>query len=279
MEEIASARPGGAHETALSADGTPIAFDRRGSGETLILIGGALNDRHSAIAGLPMAGLLADAFTVVSFDRRGRGQSGDTLPYAPRREVEDVAALAAAVGGPARLFGHSSGGGLALLAAASGLFPVAGVAVYEPPYNFDEASVDESRTFTATLRRLAAEGKRGDAVALFLEGVGMPKEMIAGMRGAPHWPAFEKMAETLVYDAEIMLGSPDGMVPVTAIATIAAPVLAMAGGESPDFMRTAGRTIAAAAKNGRYLELEGQGHDVPAAWVARELKAFFPPDT
>src|SRR5687767_9633845 len=138
------------YRTVTSKDGTRIAFEVLGEGPTLVLIGGAANDRNSPIAGVPMAKLLAGHFTVVAYDRRGRGDSGNVLPYAVEREVEDLAALIGAVGGPAVLFGHSSGAGLALEAGVAGL-PLAGIAAYEPPYSMDADAEAEALAFIAEL--------------------------------------------------------------------------------------------------------------------------------
>jgi pimeloyl-ACP methyl ester carboxylesterase len=146
-------------ETVQSADGTRIAFEHRGSGPAVILIGGAANTRLAPpIAALPMAELLATAFTAIAYDRRGRGDSGNTLPYTVVREVEDIAAIIAAVG-PASVFGHSSGGGLALQAAIAGL-AIPKVAIYETPYSMDDAGVANAQTADAELKALLGQGAR-----------------------------------------------------------------------------------------------------------------------
>jgi pimeloyl-ACP methyl ester carboxylesterase len=122
--------PGPAEQRVCSADGTMIAFERAGQGPALILITGGLTDRTVTRS---VAAELAPRFTVYAYDRRGRGSSGDTAPYSAEREVEDLAAVIGAAGGPALVFGHSSGAVLALEAAARGL-AITKLAAYEPPY-------------------------------------------------------------------------------------------------------------------------------------------------
>ena len=257
-----------------SADGTRIAYETAGSGPPVILIGGAFNDRRSRIAGTPMAALMADAgFSAITFDRRGRGDSGDTLPYAVEREIDDLKALAAAAGGPVALFGHSSGGALALEAAAAGL-PVTAIAVYEPAFSMDDAAEAESVAFTAGLAGLIDAGSNGDAAAFFMEGIGMPAEMVAGMRQGPQWPPLEKLAPTLRYDVAVMRHGGDSFVPAARIARIDVPLLAMAGGDSPGWMADAARAIAAAAPQGTYRQVDGYGHNIPAEAVAPILRNF-----
>ncbi len=257
-----------------SADGTSIAFERRGSGPPLVLIGGALNDRRSEVAGLPLAELLADDFSVYAYDRRGRGDSSDTPPYAVQREVEDLSALIAEIGQSVFMWGHSSGAALALEAAAAGL-PVSRLAIYEPPYSMDPEAEAESRVFEASLAALIREGRRGDAVACFMEGTGMPAEMIAQIRASPAWPGFEAIAPTLCYDIAILRNGGTSYVPAERARLIKAPVLALAGRESPTWMRHATRAVADAAARGKYKDLAGHNHMVPRHVVAPQLKAFF----
>ena len=258
----------------VSSDGSRIAFRRLGAGRPVVLIGGAFNDRDSMIAGGSMAALLADGFAVYAYDRRGRGDSTDAAPFAVEREIDDLAALIADAGEPAFLFGHSSGGALALEAAIAGL-PVAGVAVYEPPYSETEAEEAESAAFVAELGRLLAAGDNEAAAQFWLVGTGAPEEMVDGMRDAPYWPGMVRMAPTLAYDAAVMRHGGDSFVPASRIAGIGVPLLAMAGGDSPDFMRNAARRIAAAAPLGRHLELAGENHMVQPKVVAPELKVLF----
>ena len=193
-------------ETVTSADGTTIAFDQLGAGTPLVLVAGASCDRAVDAA---IAEALAEHFTVLNYDRRGRGDSTDTLPYAVDREIEDLEVLIAAAGGSATLVGLSSGGALAAHAAASGL-PVSHLVMWETPFRLDAEGQLASKEYTATLTDLLAEDRRGDALALFMGMVGLPAEMIDGMRQSPYWPIGERMAPTLAYDAAVM---GDGAVP------------------------------------------------------------------
>ncbi len=263
-------------ETALSADGTRIAFERRGEGRPVILVGGAGNSRHFPdIAALPMAELLAPHFTALAFDRRGRGDSTDTLPYAVEREIEDIAALIEAVGdGSVRLFGHSSGAALVLQAAAAGL-PVAAVAVYEPPYALDAQAIAEGRQYAGELDALLDAGRLEDAAVSYLAMTGMPEEMIEGFQQMPIWPDMVRMAPTLAYDIKVVQAGGGDYVPAADIARIAAPLLAMAGGESEHWMKQVARQVAAAGPQGEYRELAGQDHMIDAANLAPVLINFF----
>jgi pimeloyl-ACP methyl ester carboxylesterase len=251
-----------------SRDGTRIAFDRMGDGPPVVLVDGALSHRRLG----PMAGLvepLAADFTVFTYDRRGRGESGDTPPYAVAREVEDLAAVIGAAGGAAAVFGLSSGGALALDAAASGL-PITKLALYEPPYSVEP---DEDPAYLERLHELIAAGRNGDAVEWFLSNAGVPPEALAGMHEQPEWPLFEAVAPTLAYDHAV-LG--DGAVPRERAARIAAPTLVANGGASPDFFAQAARATAEAIPGARHQVLEGQAWgQVDMRALAPALKTFF----
>jgi pimeloyl-ACP methyl ester carboxylesterase len=265
----------GKYETVVSKDGTRIAYERFGDGPPVILIGGAGNSRHfPPIAAVPMAMRLASNFTVIAYDRRGRGDSTDTLPYAVEREVDDIAALIEAVGAPVRLFGHSSGAALVLQAAIAGL-PVATVAIYEPPYSLDAEAVTEGRKYAAELDHLLAAGRLEEAAVSYLAMTGMPDEMIAAFRQMPTWPAMTRMAPTLAYDIRVVAAGGGDYVPKGEIATITAPLLAMAGGRSPDWMKEVARQVAEAAPNGTYREFTGKDHMIDEADVAPVLVEFF----
>jgi pimeloyl-ACP methyl ester carboxylesterase len=257
-------------QTVTSSDGTPIAFDRAGDGPPLIYVGGALNDRNS---GAPLAALLASRFTVVTYDRRGRGGSGDTPPYAVEREVDDLAALVAEVGGSAALYGISSGGALALEAAACGL-PVTRLAVYEPPYRTDEAQAHEARRYAARLGELLSEGRRGDALELFMTTVGVPLDMLAQMRQAPVWPALEALAPSLAHDSAVMGDERGALLPAERLAAVPVPALVLAGGASPQWMRDVAGRVAEAVPDARYRCLDGQTHDVAPDVLAPVLAEF-----
>jgi pimeloyl-ACP methyl ester carboxylesterase len=254
-------------ETVTSADGTTIAFDQLGAGTPLVLVAGASCDRAVDTA---IAEALAAHFTVLNYDRRGRGDSTDTLPYAVDREIDDLAVLLAAAGGSATLVGLSSGGALAAHAAASGL-PVSRLVLWEPPYRLDAEGQLASKEYTARLTDLLAEDRRGDALALFMGLVGLPAEMIDGMRQSPYWAIGERMAPTLAYDAAVM---GDGPVPADRFAQIACPALVLAGGASPDWFRDSARAATAAIPGAAYDELPGQTHDVAADVLATAVRDF-----
>lgn len=252
----------------VSPDGTAVAYERIGAGSPVVLVGGAMTTGDGL---MPLAAQLAHRFGAVPYDRRGRGASGDTAPFAVAREVEDIAALIDAVGGSAALYGHSSGAALALHAAASGL-PVTEVALYEPPFALDASGAEERAEYTERLKELLAEDRRGDAVELFMALTGAPPEMIEGARRSPMWPGMEAIAPTLVYD-DAALG--DGLVPVERLASLSVPVLTIAGGASPEWMRQAARNAADAARDGTYRVLDGQTHMVDPAVLAPLLTEFF----
>lgn len=256
--------------TATSTDGTPIAFETTGRGPTVVLIDGAMCFRAFG----PMRGIadqLRGAHTVVLYDRRGRGESGDTQPFAVEREVDDLAAIVASVGEPVRLFGMSSGGALAIHAAAALGDAVSHLAVYEVPYA-PEPGLPAARAYTAELTQALAAGDREAAVSAFLRRVGTPEPALEHIRNSPGWPAMLAIAPTLGYDDAAMTG---GAVPAGIVASLGMPVLALAGGASPDFLRFGVATVADLAPRGRLGVVEDAGHDVPADRLAARLLPFF----
>jgi len=252
----------------ISRDGTPIAYERYGDGPAVVLVGGAMCTGATLA---PLASALSDRFGALTYDRRGRGDSGDTAPFAVAREVEDIAALIEASGGSAALCGISSGGALVLEAAASGL-PVGRVAAYETPFAVYEGGGKERREYTERLTELLGQDRHGDAVELFMALAGTPPEMIAGARRSPAWPGMEAIAPTLAYDNAAM---GDGLVPRDRLASLTVPVLAVAGGASPEWMREAARTVADTAPDGTYRTLDGQTHMVDPQVLAPLLTEFF----
>ncbi len=189
--------------TAISRDGTPIAFDQAGAGPALILVDGALCYRESGSNG-PLAAMLAEHFTVYTYDRRGRGDSGDTAPYAVDREVEDIEALIAEAGGSADLYGISSGAALALEAAHRGL-PIGRLAVYETPFIVDATRAPIPEDYVPLLHELIAADQRAEAVTLFMRtGIGLSPLIVTMMRFMPAWSTLKKLAHTLPYDAVII---------------------------------------------------------------------------
>ncbi|MFE2302770.1 alpha/beta fold hydrolase [Streptomyces sp. NPDC059445] len=254
----------------ISRDGTPIAYERHGDGPTVVLVGGAMCTGATLA---PLAEALSDRFGAVTYDRRGRGDSGDTAPFAVAREIEDIAALIETFGGSAALYGISSGGALALEAAMSGL-PVREVVVYETPFAVDEVAGKQRAEYTERLTELLGQDRRGDAVELFLTLVGTPPEMISGVRMSHAWPGMEAIAPTLAYD-DAAMGRGESRVPRERLAALSLPLLSVAGDASPAWMREAARSIAEAAPNGSYRTLEGQTHMVDPRVLAPVLAEFF----
>jgi pimeloyl-ACP methyl ester carboxylesterase len=254
-----------------SRDGTPIAFERFGKGPALILVDGALCSR--AFGPMPkLAPLLAPHFTVFVYDRRGRGESGDTRPYSKDRELEDIAALIREAGEPALLLGLSSGAALALEAAAGGL-SVRKVAAYEPPY-VEEGGRNGGAEHLPRLERLVAAGDRGGAVKYFMRAmVGLPAPAVILMRLMPWvWRKLEGVAHTLPYDAAVMS---EYRVPAARFSTIAIPTLAIDGGKTDARLREAVRAVASAVPGAQHRTLEGQTHNVNPKVLAPVVIEFF----
>ena len=259
--------------TLISKDGTTIAFDKTGQGPSIILVGGALSDRSAAAQLTP---LLSPHFTVFAYDRRGRGDSGDTAPYAVEREIEDIDALIQEAGGSAFVFGHSSGAALALEATARGL-AITRLALYEPPFIVDDSRPPLPKDYVEQLNRLVAAGRRGDAIEYFLtKAVGVPDDMVAQMRNMPTWAAMEKMAHTLAYDGKIMGDNMAGKsLRAEQWKSVTIPTLVMDGGASPDWARNAVQALADALPNAQRRTLEGQTHGADPAVIAPVLAEFF----
>jgi catechol 2,3-dioxygenase-like lactoylglutathione lyase family enzyme/alpha-beta hydrolase superfamily lysophospholipase len=259
----------------ISADGTPIAFERLGAGRPVVVVGGASCDRTVT---RPFAERLADRYSVINYDRRGRGDSGDTAPYAVEREVEDLAALIAEAGGVAAVYGHSSGAGLALHAAASGL-PVTRLVLHEPPYHADgERERRTSREYAERLDAILAQGRRDDALALFVSYTGVPPEAIARMRTEPWWAGRVAAAPTLAYDSAVMGDvSRGGTAPDELLGAVSAPTLVLVGGASPDWMIDTGRRLADALPAGEHRILPGEGHVVDPDLLVPVLAEFLGP--
>jgi pimeloyl-ACP methyl ester carboxylesterase len=246
-------------ETLTSADGTRIAFERIGEGRPVILIGGAFNDR-STVAGL--AATLAPHVTAITYDRRGRGDSGDGDGdgFAVEGEIDDLAALIERAGGRASVFGHSSGGNLAIEATLRGL-PVDRLAVYEPAFIVDDSRPRPGADLFDRVRALVGQDRRDEAVALFLtEAADVPAEMVEGMRADGMWNRFTGLAHTLPYDLAVC--GPGCVLPADRLRAVTVPTLAIAGGDSPGWQPAAARAVADAVPGGRHLILDGQDHGV-----------------
>lgn len=252
-------------ETIASKDGTKIAYEKSGSGPALLIVGGSLAD-HAFYA--PLAAELADGFTVYNFDRRGRGQSGDTLPYSPEHEVEDVAALVAAAGSPVVLYGHSVGSALALRAVAAGV-PVAKLVLVDPPYtprgNDDDSVVGNFAEEAARVQSLHDEGRHRDNVIRFLSGMGLPTEAVEGMLSSPGGDTMLANAQALPYDYAL-LG--DSLVPVELARQVTVPTTVMAAA----YAQEAVQQLAGAIVGATLKALETPTHEMAPAQLAAVIR-------
>lgn len=261
---------------AYSKDGTTIAFDQFGTGPALILVPGALNARSNSMQA-ELIRLLEPHFTLISYDRRGRGDSGDTQPYAVEREIEDLEAVIDAAGGSAFLFGTSSGATLAL--EATNTFPakVNKLALFEPPILIDDSRPPVPADYVDRLETAIAAGRRGDAVELFMqEAVGVPAEFLAPMRADPMWAAMEQLAHTLPYDGliarDFMAGKP---LPSDRWIAATVPTLVMDGELSAPFFRDGAQALAELLPQAQRRTLEGQNHGAAGEVLAPVLIEFF----
>ena len=259
--------------TLQSKDGTTIAFDKRGDGPAVVLVDGAMGTRSSG-SKPELAKLLAQRFTVYSYDRRGRGASGDTKPYAVEREIEDIEALIDEAGGSAFVYGHSSGGCLALDATVKLADKVKKLAMYEAPYNDDPEAQKAWGQYIKNLTEALASDRRGDAVALFMAYVGMPAAQIEGMRHAPFWGGMEAIAPTLAYDHTAIMGE-DGSIPTELAARVHVPTLVMSGDNGAPFMLETAKTLSKVIPGAKLRTLDGQTHDVHPEALAPVLVEFF----
>jgi pimeloyl-ACP methyl ester carboxylesterase len=255
-------------ETVTSRDGTTLAYDRLGEGPPVVLVCGGSTDR---MANAGLAAELAARHTVYNFDRRGRGDSGDTPPYAIGREVEDITAVIEASGGAACLYGTSSGAALAMHAAAGGA-PVTRLAMWEPPYSVN-GRPDLPDDTASVYRGFVESGRRGDAAEYFMaKVVGLPPEFVANARQAPWWAQQEALAHTLAYDATVM---GDYTLPTDIARSVAVPTLIIDGGASFGFMGETADALATLIPNAQRATLEGQQHNVDPAVLAPVLSRFF----
>lgn len=252
-------------ETVTSLDGTVIAYDRLGEGDPLVLVAGASCDRQADAA---LAGALAERFEVLNYDRRGRGDSTDTQPFAVDREIEDLAAVLEAAHEPAIVVGLSSGAALAARAAAK--LSTRALVLWEPPYPTDEPGIAAAKAYTEALQSRLDEGDHDGAFALFLERVGLPAQAIAGMRQSPFWPQGVKLAPTLAYDDAAM----GGAVPTDAFGTISTPTMVLAGGASPEMLQLGARAVADAIPGSVFDVLDGQTHDANPDVLAAAVAGF-----
>jgi pimeloyl-ACP methyl ester carboxylesterase len=250
-----------------SNDGTSIAYERVGTGPAVILVDAAGNFR--GFSPMPqLAEALSEHFTVFTYDRRGRGSSTDTLPYAVDREIEDLQALIDLAGGSAFVHGFSSGATLALLATERGI-GIVRLSMLEPPLGVTDSPPPPSG-ISGEVARLIITGRRGEAYERWLKGIGLPAEMLAQMREGPLWPALEATAHTLVYESFI-----PGTMPPARLAEITTPALVVASESSGDQLRNWARGVAEALPNASARFLPGTWHGVSAEHLAPALAEFF----
>jgi pimeloyl-ACP methyl ester carboxylesterase len=258
--------------TVTSKDGTRIAFDRLGTGPILIMVGGALQHRALDRVIGQRAEVLAQHFTVIQYDRRGRGDSGDTPPYAVEREIEDLEAVIDGVG-EAYVLGMSSGGALVLEAAHRLGAKMKKMALYEVPYNDDPEARGSWERFAIELRSLLAADRRADALVLFMQHLGTASEQIDQMRHSPIWPMLEAVAHTLAYDIAVL--GKDNSIPTERVTPVHVPALVLDGGVSFAFMHTTALALTSLLPNAEHRTLEDQTHAVQADVLAAALVNFF----
>ena len=264
--------------TVVSADGTVIAYRRVGRGPAVIIVDGALCHRGMG-PGKKMAAELASEYTVYTYDRRGRGESGDNTDlrsYEPEREIEDVAALVERAGGSAYLLGFSSGAMLAVRCAAR-IPGVAKAALYEAPFIVDDTREPAPAEYVEQLTTAIEAGRPGRALKTFMRLVGLPGFLVALFPVFPGWSKMKKVAHTLVYDAKVMGGTQSGR-PLPADgpwASVTVPTIVFGGGKSPEWMRNAAHALADRIESAQHHELAGQNHMVKAKALAPVLAEFF----
>jgi pimeloyl-ACP methyl ester carboxylesterase len=257
----------------ISKDGTRIAFDKSGKGAPIIIVNGAMGFREF-YGDKPLVAALSNNFTIYTYDRRGRGESTDTKPYIPEKEIDDVEALIDDAGGASFVYGVSSGAALALLTAARlGSTKVLKLALYEPPYNSDsEKNKADFASQKKKINELLRTGQRGDAAAFFVSSLGTPPEALEGLRKSHDWPFMQSVEHTLAYDYDV-LG--DGAIPVEIAKTVKIPVLVMNGDKSFDFMHDTAENLSKIIPNAQWKILKDQTHQVSPEVVAPVLKTFF----
>lgn len=256
----------------ISKDGTRIAWEKIGQGPVVIMVNGAFGYREFK-GGWDLASLLSQDFTVCLYDRRGRGQSTDTQPYAVEREIEDIEAIIDQVGGSAYVYGISSGAALALLAAASlGSIKIPKVALYEPPYVCDDKAQYEFAEEKQCITELLRQGKRGDATAFYIGSMGIPPERMQDIRKSADWKMMEGVEQTLAYDYAVV---GDGTVPLALARKTMMPALVMDGEKSMPFMHEAAETLGKAMPQALRKTLKDQTHAVSTSVLAPVLKEFF----
>jgi pimeloyl-ACP methyl ester carboxylesterase len=261
--------------TVTSKDGTTIAFDRYGDGAPVVLVGGAFQYRAFDPPTVELAKLLSSDFAVYHYDRRGRGDSGDTPPYAVKREIEDLQAVVEEAGGSASALGNSSGALLALDACAAGV-QIDSLVLYEPPVITEDSHPPVPTDYLERLRGLLSESRRGDMVELFMTTViGLPTEMVGGMRQSPMWGGFEAVAHTLIYDGLIMEGTQAGKpLPAERWERVNSLTLVVDGGASDAWVHAGADDLARVVPTAERRTLEGQTHQVEPGVLAAAVRDF-----
>jgi pimeloyl-ACP methyl ester carboxylesterase len=260
---------------AISKDGTSIAYDKIGQGPAIIFVDGALNSRSFSV-NTPIAKDMSENFTVYTYDRRGRGESGDTQPWSLDREIEDLDALIEAAGGSAYVFGLSSGALLALEATRNIGKKIKKLALYEAPMIVDDSRTPLGKTFLESTRRLIVADKRDDALKRFMRAIEVSAFMLFLMRLMPTWKTVRDVAHTLVYDLEIASPYQEGKpLPENHWSEATMPVWVGIGGKSSVWMTNAQQMLAAILPDATLHVLPGQTHIVQSAAIAPELERFF----
>jgi pimeloyl-ACP methyl ester carboxylesterase len=249
-----------------SKDGAQISYERTGSGPVVVFVGGALQSKSDRLMGR-LAPLMAKDFTVVSYDRRGRGESSNIEPYDIGREIEDLEALIKEAGGSAYVFGNSSGGNLALLAATK-LPSITKAAIYEAPF-IPDRQLSGAAEYISQLKKFVTENQPGRALRLFFKRIGMPSPMVIVMSLTPMWSKLKALAPTLVYDA-LIVG--DGSIPI-GLKALTIPTLVITG--VSDQMKQGAQALVAVLPHGQHQVLDGQTHDVKPDVLSSALTEFF----
>ncbi|WP_239617728.1 alpha/beta fold hydrolase [Cohnella mopanensis] len=265
--------------TAISKDGTKIAYDKVGQGPALILVAGAFSYRKFP-GQVQLANLLSERFTVYNYDRRGRGDSGDTQPYDITREIEDLQAIMDEAGGSAYVWGLSSGAVLALQAAARGLKKITKLALHEPPFVVDAEGHMPPANFFKQVTALIADNRRAEAIKYFMtKGMGAPSFVVGLMRIMPGvWSRLMAVAHTLLYDAALLDGYNGGKpLPSELWRTVDMPTLVLEGIESPIALRRGTQALSNALPNSQLMSKKGLGHtkQLNTKLISKELVSFF----
>ncbi len=254
----------------VSKDGTKITYDIWGKGPVLILVLGALNTRKT---GAKLAKILSSHFTVISYDRRGRGDSTDVQPYSPNREVEDLEAVINEIGEPVYLYGHSSGAAIVFEAAITLNNQIKKIAIYEAPYTVDDTATKAAKEYNKKLKSILSKGHKNDAIALFMQYIGVSEKQTQAMKHLPMWKGLVAMAPTLAYDSDI-LGVGHSL-PSSHVKNISSPALLMNGSSSPEFMKIVAEKLSRTIPKAQYRSLDGQNHGVKPEIIAPILIEFF----